>query len=550
MSAAGRTEPGRADSGGNDRRERAAIAPAAWAAIAVAASLAAHAGVLDAWFHNDDLLHLYQLANFGSVDFMLAPYGGHLYAVRNAVFAAAHGAFGLWSTGYLALLLANHLLNVTLLFAVLRTFLGPAALAGLGALAWGMMPLHRGVLGWYSAHGIALVASLLLWLLLDLARARSGALVITQRRVLGWMTLLVAGSLCYGVGVALAIFFPLVARLLLPVGALDRRSRTMLLLVAIATPALYIALWTLPTLEGGVRNAGMQLTILYPPAWLYMLRATLTFFGYGLASLVLGPFVAFVASDPLNYAVLAREVAVGPLADTPAQGLAFGLTLLGAAFVLAVALLAWRSRPSERRLLLGFAAVGVLAYGMIAVGRAYWGLMLRIEPEILATTARYQYLGSIAVCLMLCWALLQLGPSGARGRRTLAAALAIWLAILFGASVPMTARVFPADPRARKDYERFEKVVTRAARTGKPGATLYLRNRPFATVDPGPKRPENFPGWAAVWVLSHDGDTIEGRPVRFVEEDSEMVERLRSGRSDRVTKLVVTREECGTCNPL
>ncbi len=36
-----------------------------------------------------------------------------------------------------------------------------------------MMPVHRGVLGWYSAHSIALSASVLLWLLLDLARALS-----------------------------------------------------------------------------------------------------------------------------------------------------------------------------------------------------------------------------------------------------------------------------------------------------------------------------------------------------------------------------------------
>ena len=506
--------------------------------------------MLDAWFHNDDLLHLYQLTNFGSVDFVLAPYGGHLYAVRNAIFAAAHGVFGLWSTGYMALLLANHLLNVALLFAVLRSFLGPAALAGLGALAWGMMPLHRGVLGWYSAHGIALVASVLLWLLLDLARARNGSLAITRGRVLGWMALLVTASLCYGVGVALAIFFPLVAWLLLPKGTLDRRSLGMLLLVAIATPVLYVALWTLPTLEGGVHGTGMQLTILYPPAWIYMLRTTVTFFGYGIASLLFGPFVALISDDRLNSAMLAQKVTVGPLADTPAESLAFGLAVVGAVFLLALVLLAWRSQPTDRRLLLGFGLVGAVAYGMIAVGRAFWGLMMRIEPEILATTARYQYLGSIAVCLIVCWVLLRIAPAGPTGRRAMVVGLATWAAILFVASVPVSGRVFPADPRALAEIERFEKTVIRAARQGDAGTTLYVHNRRFTSVDLGPERRERFPGWAAVWILSHESDTIEGRTIRFVEEDGEFVERLRSGRSDRVTRLIVTREECGTCNPL
>jgi hypothetical protein len=245
--------------------------------------------------------------------------------------------------------------------------------------------------------------------------------------------------------------------------------------------------------------------------------------------------------------MLARKVAVGPLADTGAQTLAFWLTLLGAAFVLGVALLAWRSRPDDRRLLLGFGVVGVVSYGMIAVGRAFWGMMLRIEPEILATTARYQYLGSIAVCLVVCWALLRLRPSGQSARRAAGVGLGTWVAVLFAASVPMTDQVFPPDPRARAELERFEEFVTRAARMGSAGTTVYLRNRRFAAVDLGPERPEHFPGWAAVWVLSHESDAIEGRTIRFVEEDTEMVERLRSGRSDRVTKLVITRDECGSC---
>jgi hypothetical protein len=547
VDTAGRTDPEGGRPRGDNELHRVRVPAAAWGALAVGVSLAVHAPVLDSWFHNDDLLHLYQLANFGFVEFVMAAYGGHLYAVRNAVFATAHGLFGLWSSGYLALLLLTHLVNVALLFAVLRSFFGVAALAGLGALLWGIAPVHRGVLGWYSAHGIALTATILLWLLLDLARARSGSLQITRARTLGWAALLLAAALSYGVGVALAIFFPLVARLLLPEGALDRRGFAILLLVALATPLLYAGLWTLPTLEGGERGRGLQLTVLYPPAWLYMLRTITALFGYGFASLLLGPFVALGREDPLNAAMLARRVGAGPLAALDVESVSVGLGLLGGAFLVGVLLVSSRVRRDERRLLLGFAAVGAIGYGMIAVGRAFWGMMLQTAPEVLATTARYQYIGSIAVCLFLCWGLLRLRPRGPRGRLVAVIGLSIGVAIQIAASTPILDRMTPSNPRARPEFERFEKIVARAAATSPSDATVYVRNRPFNSVDLGPERPEHFPGYAAVWVLSQESDEIEGRPIRFVEQDTAMVARLRAGRDDRVTRLVVTPAECGNC---
>jgi hypothetical protein len=347
--------------------------------------------------------------------------------------------------------------------------------------------------------------------------------------------------------VALAIFFPLVAKLLLPEGALDRRSLAILVLVALATPLVYAALWTLPTLEGGERGRGLQLTVLYPPAWLYMLRAMTALFGYGLASLLLGPFVALGREDPLNAAMLARRIGTGPLAALDVESVALGLGVLGGAFLAGVLFVCSRVSRDERRLLLGITAVGAIGYGMIAVGRAFWGMMLGTAPEVLATTARYQYLGSIAVCFLLCWGLLRLRPRGPRRRLVAVVGLSTWVAIQIAASIPILDRMTPSNPRARPEFERFEKVVAHAAATSPPGSTVYVRNRPFASVDLGPERPEHFPGYAAVWVLSRESDEIEGRPIRFVEQDTAMVERLRAGRDDRVTQLVLTRAECGNC---
>src|SRR5215813_848916 len=104
-------------------------------------------------FFADDLAHLAGIESDPLVDFLLAPFGGHNYLVRNLFFVATWEAFGLHAPLYYGAVLATHLLNVALLFGVLRGLGQSAALACFGAALWGTSPLCVGTLAWYSVYG-------------------------------------------------------------------------------------------------------------------------------------------------------------------------------------------------------------------------------------------------------------------------------------------------------------------------------------------------------------------------------------------------------------
>src|SRR5262249_62288224 len=63
---------------------------------------------------------------------------------------------------YFWIVLLTHLLNVWLLFRVLRNVTGSLALGCFGATLWGTSPAQVGTLGWYSVYGQVLVATVLL----------------------------------------------------------------------------------------------------------------------------------------------------------------------------------------------------------------------------------------------------------------------------------------------------------------------------------------------------------------------------------------------------
>jgi hypothetical protein len=52
-----------------------------------------HRPILGDYFKYDDFLHLYQIANFGVLEFLITPHGGHLLASSNFVFVVCEALF-------------------------------------------------------------------------------------------------------------------------------------------------------------------------------------------------------------------------------------------------------------------------------------------------------------------------------------------------------------------------------------------------------------------------------------------------------------------------
>jgi len=84
--------------------------------------------------------------------------------------------------------------------------------------------------------------------------------------------------------------------------------------------------------------------------------------------------------------------------------------------------------------------------------------------------------------------------------------------------------------------------VRRRAHAVPTGAPVYVPNREIPEWRAVASNKE-FPGWAAVFVLTHASDSVEGRRVFFVESNQKLVEFLRKDPTTRIARLVITPEE-------
>jgi len=61
----------------------------------------------------------------------------------------------------------------------------------------------------------------------------------------------------------------------------------------------------------------------------------------------------------------------------------------------------------------------------------------------------------------------------------------------------------------------------------------------------GPDPNISFPGLAAIFLITHDDDQLDGRPVRFVERSPDVLARYRQRPESRLARLLVSPEETG-----
>jgi hypothetical protein len=201
------------------------------------------------------------------------------------------------------------------------------------------------------------------------------------------------------------------------------------------------------------------------------------------------------------------------------------------------------------RQILGFALLAGCAYGTIALARAPVLEMWKVDMPWMATTARYHYLPQLGLAMALGLALSEASLRLPwRGR----SALPRWLVpVVFFAGLAMVAPHYAAAARRvgseigagwRQAVNHVVSEVRRHAHAVPPGEPVYIPNRRFQDWR-GWASKEEFPGWAAVFVLTHASDFVEGRRVFFVESNQKLVEFLRVDPTTRIAGLVVTPEE-------
>jgi hypothetical protein len=472
------------------------------------------------FFFADDLVHLVEIENEGPLVFLLRPFGGNAFLGRNLVFLTTYRLFGPDPTVFQWTVLVTHLLNVWLLFGVLRTLTASATIACFGATLWGVAPLALGSLGWYAAFGHVLVGTTLLLVLRSVTSLAAAGATIPPRAAAWWYALLLVGTTCYGPGIGVALVFPVVLVLLLPAAWRQPAVRWAFLLLPPVTLGLYFGLRWLYTLVGTITFEEIA-------------HSRLALAGFGNAPILLGHFLLYSsAATILAFFMPATH-------PSPMAWMALAALLAGVALVL------WRGSRDTRRDALAMLVLWVGVYLMIAAGRANVLAAFKVPPAVGAATQRYHYAGTIPIVALLCLALQQLGRLP--GLRAIPAwvALAVGLALLVRGD-PAHRFAIDERPAVRGFYLGAVRDIASAVAAAPPGEIVYVENATTPRYVLGPMLPRRLiPGRATMFLLRDPALRLDGREVRFVERNPDVLAWYRKPERARspLARLLVAPDE-------
>jgi hypothetical protein len=497
-----------------------------------------HYPVLAAGFYADDYLNFYDLIHNGPLEFIVRIHGGHSLVVRNSLFYLFYQLFGLEPSPYLVFTLAIHLTNVVLLQRMLRHFAASPMQAAFFATLWGVSPVAFGVIGWYSAACHAMMTTLVLWVLGDVARAAHQQAVIPWTTAIRWCLLLLAGASTFGGGIVVALLSPLVVFLLLPPGTSRKRATIALGLLSAAMPLLYLlhqyAMGVVAHVPSDRVISGFSLATALDRSF-DILRTLIDFLSYGLASLLLGPWIATTE---------AGIVVGGPFAGHSAHWVITTSNVLFVVFCVVLVVFVWK-RPKQR--LKPVAAIVLLCgatYGSIVLAR----LFLYQSHPAFALQPRYHYLGPVLlvtlVSILASW-ITATTTMSARSRAVAVATFMIVWTVLSGRSAHELSEVLYA--RSGDEFAQSAAFLHKEIHKTPPGSPVFIDNRQYFTrpffASFWKNYPARFPGLAASFVMLYPEDVVDGRRVYFVEQDSTRLQAMRQRDGSRLSGLILSPEE-------
>lgn len=496
-------------------RRASLLGRAALVLIPVAFSAVAYYPIIGNFFFQDDFLNLYRIRNVNLWEYLWTPHGGHILLTRNTLFYLFAEIFGPAPSRFFWAVLLTHLLNVVLLFAAIRAWTGSMRLACLGATLFGTCPLNEGSLGWYSVYGHVVAATAYLPILVSAAHLESTGSQPSRRQLWTWYALTLVACTSFGVGIGLAMALPFVLLAILP-----RQRRPWLpplVSLLVAVPVLYVASHLIYSMLSGERvNAGMMATLFFGN----LAYSALTVFhlvAYGGTQLVLG----FFRLSPDQYEP--------------------SISYVSAAVLAGGALLAWvRGSSIGRRRLIAACLIVASCYATIALGRSAFLAFLSQSVVQVASHPRYHYAGLVFLTLLICVILDNILARASRRRAVELVLLALTLAAIGGGYAWRRPAINHHD-EARRSTESALAWIGKRIATTPPGKVTYFFNKPIQAGGVALIRQTVLPGWAAVFVIFYPDNTVDGKPIRFVQRGSDVVEAARHG--IRSATLIISKDE-------
>jgi hypothetical protein len=459
-------------------------------ALALMASAWTWRPLLDRVLIDDDYMLLFQLRNRYALEAVLQPTAGHPSVIRNGVALVLDHLVGPNPRALFAVVLLTHLVNVSLLYALVLSITRNALLAFAGSLAFGVSPVAGGALGWYAVYGHVLATTAVLAALLWAARLAPDHSPSARETAVVLVAALIA-TFCFGVGFGMALALPF-AFVLLRAARAGQVGWLVVVVPVVVMVSAWTASWlsTTPPAPEGISalqilaNQGWRI-----PGFLFDLV------GYGFLRFTTGAL-------PLPH-------------DAPIAIRAGCLAAIGVALAAL-----WRAGESWRRWI-GVAALLLLGgYGAVALGRfPFWSF----EAPVAATWTRYHYATLPFFSLVL---VIVLGTFSRRWRNALAIA---WVATLVLAQIAWPPRL-PSDAVARVESDRLRAWISARINQAPPGEDVVFSNRLFHGAV-SPAVPLNaFPGTAGAFVVYYPDNVVNGHRVRFAERNPEIIEWYSKGR--------------------
>jgi hypothetical protein len=465
-------------------RATTVLASLPYLGVALGLTLLVYRPLTGAYFIADDWLTLQRLANGELARLLIEPSGDHVYVARNLVWGVLWKLFGGDPQPYFVFVLGLHLLNVALLFLLLRRLCDGDRIACFGAAVWGTSPLAEGALGWLSCFGHAMVATLILVVLLDLARVVDGGRSVGVSHALWWSGLLVVASTCFGVGIGIALAFPVVVWLLLG----DQTSpgaRACILLLPAVIYAGYVGIhqWH-AALYGSGAEASRAAAFARAHDWRNVLGMFRHLVAAGAGELVLGFAVPFDRYPT-------------------APGVFVAAALL---FATAAMVAYWMAPRAVRRWMLAVVVLTAAAYGIIAAGR---GAIVSFVPAY-GNTIRYHYVAAMLLSLILSLCVRELAGRSASWLGTPALGVALGGVVL---SWAVSGWAMDLHDDVRYSTSQAITEIRLALAVAPPGKPVYYTNRPFSPGLIG------FVGTAALYEMYFRD---AAREVYFIEKNPDV----------------------------
>jgi hypothetical protein len=184
--------------------------------------------------------------------------------------------------------------------------------------------------------------------------------------------------------------------------------------------------------------------------------------------------------------------------------------------------------------LLACGVLALAAYGSVVVGRAGLMPMFNILPENGGTASRYHYAAQawLVLAIATAWAVVARRLPATTARALVAAGI---VAVLAGHLL----RPHPYDlhPLERTMVAKTLAEIRAAAAAAPPGDVVRIPNRPYGGAPILRRRPFVFPGIAAVFLVFHPDDTIDGRRIVFEAPRDHAEDAQRRG--GRIARLLV-----------